>query len=388
VRANELNALLRTLLECEEGVSVLNFTPFKPPQIETDGDLHFPAVNPPLPELSPFMTEQAALNLVGNRPHLLRELLVSGSCDCSYSVTGLSRFRVNIFSQRGTYSIVMRRLATRLPTIHDLVLPPLFQKLAELESGLVLVAGGAGSGKSTTLAALVHEINLTRPLHIVTLEDPIEVLHRHEIGTVNQRELGADFSTFAHGLRAALRQSPNVIVVGELRDRETLEVALTAAEAGHLVLTTVQASGVSQTIQRLVGMFLPEEQGRVRARLGEVLRCAVGQMLAPKEGGGRVLVLELLTMTQRTRELIVLGETETRTFYLAMAEGTARGMQTFDQHLARLVDDGQISEATARNFATDRGALGRNLERLRAERAGGAGAAEPKLPVAQGRAKL
>jgi len=369
MRTAELDSLLRTLLESGERISDLNFTPGKPPQLEIDGELKFPFVEPPLPELTPFMTEQIALNLLHDRPELFRQLLEQGSCDCAYEVPGLARFRANIFTQRGCFSAVLRRLETRVPTLDDLALPPVFRKMTQLEKGLVLVTGASGQGKSTTLAALVHEINLTRPVHVVTLEDPIEFVHKHEIGTVNQRELGTDFDTWANGLRAAVRQSPKVIVIGELRDRETLEAAINASDTGHLVFATMHTLGASQTIHRIVGMFQTDIQERLRARLADALRYVVAQWLVPRQGGGRIAVLEVLANTRRAADLIREGETEMKTLATVVAQGAADGMQNFDQHLTKLFADDFVDRETVLHYCTDRVWVTREMDRVRHERA-------------------
>jgi len=391
VRTAELDALLRTLLESGERISDLNFTPGKPPQVEIDGELKFPFVEPPLPELTPHMTEQIALNLLHERPELLRQLLEQGSCDCAYEVPGLARFRANVFTQRGCFSAVLRRLETRVLTLDDLALPPVFRKMTGLEKGLVLLTGASGQGKSTTLAALVHEINLTRPVHVVTLEDPIEFVHKHEIGTVNQRELGTDFDTWANGLRAAVRQAPKVIVLGELRDKETLEAAINASDTGHLVFATMHTLGASQTIHRIVGMFQADVQERLRARLADALRYVVAQWLVPRQGGGRVAVLEVLANTKRVADLIREGESETKTLAKVITDGQADGMQTFDQHLARLFEDEFVDAETVLHYCTDRATVSREMNRIRYERKGGIAAvaeeaADLKVDFTHGRA--
>ncbi|HEX5136227.1 MAG TPA: PilT/PilU family type 4a pilus ATPase [Planctomycetota bacterium] len=368
MRTPELDELLRTLLNSGERISDLNFTPGKPPQVEIDGKLTFPFVEPPLPELTPFMTEQIALCLVNERQDLLLQLLEHGSCDCAYEVPGLARFRANVFTQRGCFSAVLRRLETRIPTPDDLALPPVFRRITQLEKGLVLLTGASGQGKSTTLAALVHEINLTRAVHVVTLEDPIEFVHKHEIGTVNQRELGTDFDTWSNGLRAAVRQAPKVIVIGELRDRDTLEAAINASDTGHLVFATMHTLGASQTLHRIVGMFQADVQERLRARLADALRYVVAQWLVPRPGGGRVAVLEVLANTKRAADLIREGESEHKSLAKVIAEGQADGMQTFDQHLAQLFEDEFVDAETVLHYCTDRASVSREMNRIRHER--------------------
>jgi twitching motility protein PilT len=388
VRTRDLDNLLRRLLESGDRISDINFTPGKPPQVEQDGDLRFPFIEPPLPELTPFMSEQIALNLLHDRRDLVRDLLQKGSCDCAYEVPGLARFRANIFTQRGSLSIVLRKLETQIPTIHDLVLPRVFQQMATLNKGLILLTGAAGQGKTSTMAALIHEVNLTRPVHVITLEDPIEFVHKHQIGTVNQRELGVDFDSWAGGLRAALRQSPRVIVLGELRDRETMETALHAADSGHLVVATMHTLGAGQTIHRLVGMFSGSEQARVRARLAGALQFVVAQWLVPRRSGGRIAALEILGSTVRTRELVREGEKEKKTFYKAMTDGATDGMQTCDQHLVHLFADGLVSETTVSDFCTDRVAVTREMDRILHERSLEVGSAPRSAPQEPGLSDL
>ena len=383
MRTRELDTLLRRLLESGERISDINFTPGKPPQVEADGDLTFPFVDPPLPELTPWMTEQIAVNLLHGREQLMRQLLRSGSCDCAYEVPGLARFRVNIFTRRGSLSIVLRRLETKIPSIHDLVLPNVFQKMAALHKGLILVTGATGMGKSTTLASLIHEINVSRPVHVITLEDPIEDVHDHQIGTINQRELGVDFDDWAGGLRAALRQAPKVIVIGELRDRETLETALNAADSGHLVLATMHTLGAGQTINRIAGMFPQDMQPRLRARLADAVQYVVGQWLVPRKDAGRIAALEILASNGRTRELIREGESESRTFYKALTDGVTDGMQTFDQHLVKLFADDFIDGGTVQHYCTDRVWASQQMDRVKHARVAAGDAApdagEPEL---------
>ena len=380
----DLDPLLNAMLDTAPGISDLNLSVGRPPQVEIDGQLKFPFVDPPLPELTPYMTEQIALNLLHDRQELVRQLLEQGSCDCAYEVPGLARFRANIFTQRGCFSAVLRRLETKIPALDDLALPPVFRKMSQLEKGLVLVTGAGGQGKTTTLAALVHEINLTRAVHVVTLEDPIEFVHKHEIGTVNQRELGTDFDNWGNGLRAAVRQAPKVIVIGELRDRETLEAAINASDTGHLVFATMHTLGASQTIHRIVGMFQSDIQERLRARLADALRYIVAQWLVPRKGGGRVAVLEVLTNTRRAADLIREGESEAKTLSKVISEGAPDGMQTFDQHLARLFEDEFVDAETVLHYCSDRASVSHEMNRIRHERSAKSGIAA----VAQETAEL
>ncbi|HSH93517.1 MAG TPA: PilT/PilU family type 4a pilus ATPase, partial [Roseimicrobium sp.] len=315
MRRNELDYILGTMLDAFKDVSDLNITVDKPLQVESDGQLSMVAIDPPVEKLTPFQTEQITLNLVGGSRRLTEDLLRSGSCDSSYFLTGRARFRVNLFSQRGNYSCVLRKLNTKIPTLEDLKLPPIFQTVAKEKTGLVLVTGATGSGKSTTLAALLNEINATKAIHIVTLEDPVEFVHPQRKATFNQRELGTDFDKFSSGLRAALRQAPKIILVGEMRDRETVELGLSAAETGHLVMSTLHTIDAGQTINRVLGMFETEEQEQVRLRLADTLRWIISQRLAPKVGGGRVALLEIMGSNMRIKESIEKGESEGKSFY-------------------------------------------------------------------------
>src|SRR2546430_2011073 len=288
MRRPELDYVLSTMLDSQPEVSDLLFTVDKPLQVESFGDLKPVACDPAIEKLTPFQTEMIALNLMGdNRWHIL-ELLQRGSCDTAYTLADRARFRISIFSQRGSYSIVLRKLNTVIPTLEWLNFPEIIREIPREKTGLVLVTGATGSGKSTTLAAVLNEINRTKPVHIITLEDPVEFIHSHEKATFNQRELGTDFDSFANGLRAALRQAPKVILVGEMRDRDTVRIALSAAETGHLVLSTLHTVNAGETINRILGMFDPEEQEQIRVRLADSLRWIVSQRLAPKIGGGRL----------------------------------------------------------------------------------------------------
>jgi twitching motility protein PilT len=284
MRRNELDYVLGTMLDSQQNVSDLLFTVDKPLQVESDGQLYPVTVAPPIEKLTPFQTEMVALNLVGHSPRLLDDLQRSGSCDASYSLTNKARFRLNVFSQRGNYSIVLRKLNMSIPTLDGLALPKILHQVPKEKTGLVLVTGATGSGKSTTLAAIINEINETKSVHIITLEDPVEFVHAQNRATINQRELGADFDVFASGLRAALRQAPKIILVGEMRDRATVEIALTAAETGHLVLSTLHTIDAGLTINRILGMFETEEREQVRVRVADTLRWVISQRLAPKVG--------------------------------------------------------------------------------------------------------
>ncbi len=364
----EIDYWITTMLETYGNVSDLNITVGKPLQIETSGQLATVAVTPPVKELTPFQTEVFALNLIRGDKRLLNDLVSYGSCDLSYWLGRKARFRVNIFSQQGNYSTVLRKLETTIPTIDSLNLPDVFHKMCKEINGFVLVTGATGSGKSTTLAALLDKINEEKPVHVVTLEDPVEFVHPHKRATFNQRELGNDFDSFANGLRAALRQAPKVILVGEMRDRETMEIGLGAAETGHLVLSTLHTVDAGQTINRILGMFDQEEQGQVRNRLVDTIRWIVCQRLLPKIGGGRVAAMEIMAMNLRVRDLIINGETEDKTFYDIIEAGSPQGMRTFDQFILQLFEQGVVSEETALAYCSRRSAMGRGLDQIKSAR--------------------
>src|SRR5215469_1226246 len=306
----ELDYILGTMLDSHRNVSDLNITVDKPLQVESSGELVGVTIEPPVDRLTPFQTETIALNIINRNRRLTEDLIKSGSCDCSYSLGQKARFRVNIFTQRGHYTVILRKLSTEIPSVDQLNLPPIFHTIAKEKTGLVLVTGATGSGKSTSLAALLNELNETKSMHIVTLEDPVEFVHPQKKATFNQREMGNDFSTFAAGLRAALRQAPKVILVGEMRDRETVEIGMSAAETGHLVMTTLHTINAGQTINRIVGMFEPEEQEQIRVRLSDTLRWVISQRLAPRVGGGRQVLLEMMGSNLRTKDTVVHGEAE------------------------------------------------------------------------------
>lgn len=360
-----LDHLVAQILAKAPDTSDILFVVGKPVQAEVHGELT--DIHTTLTEntLVPYQVQSIGFAMMGNNARLYEDLCGRGSCDLSYDLPGKARFRVNIFFQRGSTSIVMRKLPTKIPTLEDLKLPPLFQQMAKEKYGLILVTGGTGTGKSTTLAALIDAINATSSKHILTLEDPVEFVHPHKKSTVNQRELGTDFDVFSSGLRAALRQAPKVILVGEIRDRETIEIALQASETGHLVLGTLHTSDTGQTINRIIGMFELAEERLIRQRLAQGLKYVVSQRLMPKIGGGRVAALEVLTNNLRIRELIINGESGEKTFYNVVESGEAYGMFTFDQHLTRLFEQGVITQETAMSVASDRSRLGQAINRIK-----------------------
>jgi twitching motility protein PilT len=348
--------LIASMLLAGAGISDLIFSPGRPPQVEQHGELvHVTSSGVSL--LTPDDTTRVARDVIDGNAHALRTLTDNGACDVSYTITGLARFRVNVFRQRGSYAIVMRVIASKIPSFEELTLPPSLKEVATLKNGLVLVTGQTGSGKSSTLAAIIDLINETRAEHIVTIEDPIEFLHLHKKATVHQRELHSDTPTFAMALRAALRQAPKVILVGEMRDRETIEVALTAAETGHLVFSTLHTIDASKTVERVVGTFDAAEQAGIRARLAASFRYVISQRLLPRTSGGRVAVLEILRSTLRTRDYVACGEADGRTLLDAMRDGALDGMQYFDGEIERLVREGVISRSVAMLYATNPGNL-------------------------------
>lgn len=368
MRRKELDYVLSAMLDSNNDVSDLNITVDKPLQVESSGQLVAVPIQPNVEKLTPFQTEMLALNLVGGNRRLTEDLLRTGSCDSSYSVPGKARFRVNIFSQRGNYSIVLRKLNTRIPTVADLKLPEIFNQVAKEKTGLILVTGATGSGKSTTLAALLNQINESKSIHIITLEDPVEFVHPQKKATFNQREMGTDFDSFASGLRAALRQAPKVILVGEMRDRETVEIGLSAAETGHLVVSTLHTIDAGQTINRILGMFEQEEQEQIRLRLADTVRWVVSQRLAPKVGGGRQALLEIMGSNLRIRDSITMGEGEGKSFYEIIEANYTFGWRTFDQACLDAYDNGQITEETALLYCSKKGPVTRGIDNIKKKR--------------------
>src|SRR5262249_354341 len=365
MRRPELEHILSTMLNSQPEVSDLLFTVDRPLQVEALGELKPVTLDPPIEKLTPFQIEMIALNLMGENQWYIMDLLRRGSCDTSYTLTDKARFRISIFSQRGNYSIVLRKLNTVIPTLEWLNFPDIIRQIPREKTGLVLVTGATGSGKSTTLAAVLNEINHTKPVHIITLEDPVEFVHPHYMATFNQRELGTDFDNFANGLRAALRQAPKVILVGEMRDQETVKIALSASETGHLVLSTLHTVDSGQTINRILGMFEPEEQEQIRARLADTLRWVVSQRLVPRLGGGRYAMLEILCSNLRTQETIRLGESEGKSFYEIIEASQPFGWRTFDYSALEAYETGKISEETALLYCTKRGPVTRGIDNIK-----------------------
>ncbi|SLM27540.1 twitching motility protein [Desulfamplus magnetovallimortis] len=368
MQKQEIDHILSKMLEAHFNVSDLNFTPGKPLQVESSGELIPVKMEPDFKVLTPFQTETIALNLIKQDRRLTEALLREGSCDLSYALGDKARFRVNIFSRSGQYSIVLRKLETAIPTIESLNLPKTFHKMTQEKNGIIFVTGATGSGKSTSLAAFLDALNETKSIHIITLEDPIEFQHPQKMATFNQRELGEDFDTFANGLRAALRQAPKVILVGEMRDRETVEIGLSAAETGHLVVSTLHTVDAGQTINRIIGMFSLKEEHQIRIRLADTIRWIVCQRLLPKVGGGRVAAFEIMGSNLRIKDSILNGEMDGKTFYEIITDGEAFGMTTFDRYIIRLYQQGLITEETASAYASRKAVVGRGMDTIKSAR--------------------
>lgn len=368
MKKQEIDHLLVKMLDYHREVSDLNFTVGKPMQVESAGELIPVDFKPNFKALTPFQTEVIALNLINQDRRLTKALLRAGSCDMSYSLPGKARFRVNIFSQGANISIVLRKLESKIPTIEERELPKTMFQIAKEVNGIVFVTGATGSGKTTTLAAVLDEINENKSVHIITLEDPVEYQHPHKKSTFNQRELGLDFDNYANGLRAALRQAPKVILVGEMRDRETIEIGLRASETGHLVLSTLHTVDAGSTVNRLLGMFTTEDAEQIRIRLADTMRWIVSQRLLPQIGGGRVATFEILGSNLRVKDLILNGESEGKTFYEIMEASNAFGMITFDQHIIGLYEQGLITQDTALGYCSHKGAVGRGIDSIKSSR--------------------
>ncbi len=371
MRKQEIDYILACMLDSYEDISDLNITVGKPPQVESSGELKAVDLNASLSEITPFQAEIFALNLVNKNRRLMRDLIEDGSCDVSYELPGRARFRINIFSQGYNYSTVLRKLEDRIPTCEELGLPKVLFEIPEEKNGFVLFVGATGTGKTTSLAAVLNEINDKLAVHVITLEDPVEYKHSHKMATFNQRELGVDFASFASGLRAALRQAPKVILVGEMRDRETMEIGLSAAETGHLVFSSLHTVNAGQTINRIIGMFSQDEESQIRARLADTIRWIVCQKLLPKIGGGRVAAFEILKTGLRVRDTILHGEADGKTFQDIIEAGHAFGMVTFDDYIMGLYREGLITEQTALSYATTKGVVGRGIDSIKSAKGEG-----------------
>lgn len=345
------------MLQTSTNISDLFFSPGRPPLVEVNGRL-LPGVGDGQRPLTVEDTRRIAGELIGNNKHAEGLLKEHGSCDVSYSLPGACRFRVNVFMQRGSCAIVMRVIPSKIPDFAVLNLPDELKEVVQLRNGIVLVTGPTGSGKSSTLAAIIDKINREQSYHILTIEDPIEFLHLHQKCIIHQRELHKDTTSFALALRAALRQAPKVILVGEMRDKETIEIAMEAAETGHLVLSTLHTIDASKTVERIVGVFPLAEQDTLRNRLAKSFRYIVSQRLIPrKDGSGRVAAVEILKSTLRTREYVEKGEGEGKTLLDAMRVGATEGMQHFDGEIEKLVREGTIDFDTGMAYATNPGNL-------------------------------
>jgi len=346
-------SVLREMMRASDNVSDFIFSPGRPPQIELSGKLVPVRING-LEKLLPAHTAGIAKVIIGNQQAAVESLEKNGSADLSFSVAGEARFRVNIFKQRGSHAIVMRLIPMKPPQFKDYNLPQQLTEVADIKNGIVLVTGPAGSGKSSTLAAMIDLINETHAYHIVTIEDPIEFLHNHKNSTIHQRELHSDTPSFSIALRAALRQAPKVILVGEMRDRETIEVALEAAETGHLVLSTLHTIDASKTVDRIIGVFPKNEERVIRTRIAQSFRFIISQRLIPRaDGNGRIAAIEILKSTMRTRDYIEKGESEGKSLIDAMEQGDHEGMQTFDRVIETFIREGILTPEGALPYASN-----------------------------------
>lgn len=356
--------MLKQIVNEYPKLSDINFTVGKPMQAKVHGELREVGREFNVGDLTSFQNELIALTLIEDNQRAIVELITQGSCDIAYQLSETIRFRLNIFSRRATYSIIMRKLPGGVPSLENMQLPEVLTRVAAERTGIVFVTGATGSGKSTTLAAILNAINQTKPFHIITLEDPVEFLHPQLMATFNQRELGLDFDTFANGLRSALRQAPEVIVVSEMRDRETVEIGLNAAETGHLVLTTLHTTDAGQTINRLIGLFEQSEGHQIRDRLASSLRWIIGQRLLPLKSGGRVAAFEIMGMNLSVSEAIVKGETENKNFYKFIQDRRHEGWSTFDDHILELYKKEMITKETSLSFASKKTRVKQNIDSI------------------------
>jgi len=376
----DVDSLLSSMIESFEGVSDLFFVVGKPPQVEAYGKLKPYPDDSPAAVLTPNKVEDLAVFLMNGVERLQRDFMQMGACDCSYGIEGFARFRVNIFRQNGQHAIVMRKLNSQIPTIDKLGLQPVFREMIKEKTGIIFVTGATGSGKTTTLAAMLNELNQQNEIHIVTLEDPIEFMHPHAKATFSQRELGRDFPEFSAGLRSALRQAPKVILVGEIRDRETMEIAITAAETGHVVYSTLHTINAGQTINRILGFFGKDEEQLVRERLADTMRYVVSQRLIPKIGGGRLMINEIMGSNLRTRETMLLGESELRSFPEIIEASQPYGWHTFDQALIEAYSNELITEETAMIFSSSKSKVRQGIDYVK-KLGGRSGEGEPEVKL-------
>jgi twitching motility protein PilT len=353
------------MISSSEGVSDLLFAVGKPPVLEEHGKLEEFPIDTPTGVLDSTQIDQIAEHVMGGDARLKSDFVELGSCDCSYALADLARMRVNIFKQNGRTAIVMRKLQTEIPTLDQLGLPPIFREMVKEKNGIIFVTGATGSGKTTTLAAMLNELNESQKIHILTLEDPIEFLHPHKQALFNQRQLGKDFPDFATGLRAALRQAPKAILVGEIRDRATMEIAMTASETGHIVFSTMHTINAGQTINRILGMFAKDEEQQLRQRLADTIRFIVSQRLVTKINGGRLLVSEIMGSSLRTRESLLYGESENRTFQEIIEAGGTMGWHSFDQSLLAAYKAELITDETALIFCAHKNKMRRDIDMVK-----------------------
>jgi twitching motility protein PilT len=361
---DELDRLLEVMIKCADGISDLLFVSGRPPQVEVQGELQPFVPDQGEPVLTSERIERLAGAVINNNPRLLSDLKQRGSCDCGYTLKDICRFRVNIYLQNGNYAMVLRHLKPLIPSFESLHLAPVFNEIIKEKTGLIFVTGGTGMGKTTTIAAMLNEINQTRDIHILTLEDPIEFLFTPNKATFSQRELGYDFYSFHDGLRAAMRQSPKIIFIGEIRDRETMEIVLNAGETGHLVLSTLHTTSASLTINRMLGLFTTDEERAVRARLAGSMRYILTQRLVPAISGERLLVTELMGSNLRTREVIAEGENESRQLDDIIEAGTVSGWHSFEQSLIRAYEQDLITKETALLYCTNKMRMLQRIDNL------------------------
>jgi len=360
----KLDKLLEVMIGYAGGISDLLFIAGRPMQVETQGELKPFVHELSESELTSEHIESMANVIIGNNPRLLEDLKEHGSCDCGYTLKNLCRFRVNVYFQNGNYAMVMRHLKPLIPTFDTLNLGPTFREIIKEKNGIIFITGGTGMGKTTTIAALLNEINKTRDIHILTLEDPIEFVLTPIKATFSQRELGRDFYSFQKGMRAAMREAPKIIFIGEIRDRETMEIVLNAGETGHLVFSTLHTTSAAMTVNRVVGMFGTEEETQVRERLAGAMRYIISQRLVPAISGGRLLVTEMMGSSLRSREAILLGENEGRRLEDIIEAGTAYGWHSFEQSLVKAYEQDLITDETALLYCSNKMKMVQRIDTL------------------------